>query len=599
MKLIAPNTLLQNRYLVGELIGKGGMGEVYLANDQRLGNYVALKRTFFTDDELLSGAFEREAKMLANLRHNVLPKVIDHFTESGEQFLVMEYIGGDDLSKRLSLTKTAFPVNWVLFWADELLDALAYLHAHNPPIVHRDIKPQNLKLTNDNHIILLDFGLAKNTSGQTRVSTAGSLVGYTPHYAPIEQIRGTGTNSRSDIFSLSATLYQLFTNTVPIAALSRADVILGGKTDPLRPLSEVNPDVSQLLSNVILKGMSLNQEQRFANAREMQKALRDAYSQMQELATAQTVAFNIEDDKKAQISVPFDSNAQKTEELVIPSQPQSFEKTEVMNFVETPKQDFEATMRMDSFPTPIEEKTEIFADIPKQEEKTEVYLGVPNEPSEINFDQTMPVIATNETSTQWVPPASPFDNTDSFEIIEPTPFVEKVSEPPQEVVYDSTPIVQPQPKKSSNGKLIGILVGLFSVGLLVVGGVLGGVYYYQNYANVTPKPTPEVKKSVEPTPNPSPSVTSNSNTSNTNKEVITAAPTPTTDSTPEKQDTKPTPTTDKPNQTPLPTPVKTATPTQATPKPVATPKPLATSKPIATPKPTKPPTGGRKDDIEQ
>jgi serine/threonine protein kinase len=94
---------------------------------------------------------------------------------------------------------------------DQLLDALSYLHSHEPPIIHRDIKPQNLKLTDENHIVLLDFGLSKNTTDQPRTSgssgSTGSVVGYTPHYAPMEQIRGTGTNPRSDIYSLSATLY--------------------------------------------------------------------------------------------------------------------------------------------------------------------------------------------------------------------------------------------------------------------------------------------------------------------------------------------------------------------------------------------------------
>src|SRR6187200_2106145 len=101
MKALAQNTLIQNRYLVVQLIGKGGMGEVYLAVDQRLGSAVALKRTFFADDEMLGNAFEREARILARLRHPVLPKVSDHFAENGEQYLVMEHISGDDLSKRI------------------------------------------------------------------------------------------------------------------------------------------------------------------------------------------------------------------------------------------------------------------------------------------------------------------------------------------------------------------------------------------------------------------------------------------------------------------------------------------------------------------
>ncbi len=110
MKPLAPNTLIQNRYLVVQLIGKGGMGEVYLAVDQRLGSAIALKRTFFSDDEQLGNAFEREARTLARLRHPVLPKVSDHFTEEATQYLVMEHISGEDISKRLELSQKPFPL---------------------------------------------------------------------------------------------------------------------------------------------------------------------------------------------------------------------------------------------------------------------------------------------------------------------------------------------------------------------------------------------------------------------------------------------------------------------------------------------------------
>src|SRR5687767_10351504 len=292
MKPLAPNTLLQNRYLVVHLIGKGGMGEVYLAVDQRLGSAVALKRTFFNEDEMLGSAFEREARTLARLRHPVLPKVSDHFAENENQYLIMEHISGDDLSKRLEANGKPFPLNWVLLWADQLLDALNYLHSHEPPIIHRDIKPQNLKLTDDNHIVLLDFGLSKNSVGQTHLSTSGAVSGFTPHYAPMEQIRGTGTSARSDIYSLSATLYQLLTNNVPADALSRADSLLNGMDDPVVPISEINEEVPKSISDIILKGMSVSQEQRFQTAREMQKSLRDAFSKMQSKMSAQTVAFN-------------------------------------------------------------------------------------------------------------------------------------------------------------------------------------------------------------------------------------------------------------------------------------------------------------------
>lgn len=325
MKPLAPNTLLQNRYLIVHLIGKGGMGEVYLAVDQRLGSAIALKRTLHGDNEQLGDAFEREARTLARLRHSALPKVSDHFLENDNQYLVMDHISGDDLAKRLLTTQKPFPLSWVLFWADQLLDALAYLHSHEPPIIHRDIKPQNLKLTDDNNIVLLDFGLSKNSVGQT-ISQAsggggstGSVVGYTPHYAPMEQIRGTGTNPKSDIYSLSATLYQLLTNIVPPDALSRADFLLSGKTDPIAPINEVNNEIPKSISDVILKGMSISQDQRFSDASEMQKILRETYAAMQSQAADKTLAFNVQDEQPTPVAVETASfSNDKTEQFSAP-----------------------------------------------------------------------------------------------------------------------------------------------------------------------------------------------------------------------------------------------------------------------------------------
>src|SRR3954470_2216466 len=279
MKTLAQNSMIQNRYLIVQMIGKGGMGEVYLAVDQRLGSAVALKRTMFTENPDLASAFEREARILGRLRHPVLPKVIDHFGEGNDQYLVMEHISGDDLGKRLENAGKPFPLSWVVFWADQLLDALNYLHSHEPPIIHRDIKPQNLKLTDDNHVILLDFGLSKDfETGSKEAPAAGSVVGYSPHFASMEQVRGTGTDARSDLYSLSATLYQLLSNTVPPDSLTRAEAILGGEDDPLPPLSTINPEVTKAISDVILMGMSVRQDQRWPSAAQMQKALRRAFN---------------------------------------------------------------------------------------------------------------------------------------------------------------------------------------------------------------------------------------------------------------------------------------------------------------------------------
>src|SRR5918911_1584297 len=271
--MLAPETILQERYRIVRQLGQGGMGAVYEAIDQRLDTVVALKETLFTDEKLRK-QFEREARLLARLHHQALPRVSDHFTEGDGQFLVMQFIPGEDLFEMQSRRGGAFPQNEVLRWADQLCDALDYLHTQEPQIIHRDIKPQNLKLTSRGQIILLDFGLAKGQAGDiSRINTAASIFGYTPNYAPLEQIQGLGTDSRSDLYSLGATLYHLMTGVKPPDALTRAAALVNGQPDPLVNASQANPAVAPEVDHVLAKAMAQNRGQRYASAAEMRKAL--------------------------------------------------------------------------------------------------------------------------------------------------------------------------------------------------------------------------------------------------------------------------------------------------------------------------------------
>lgn len=270
----APDTVLQGRYRIVRQLGRGGMGAVYEAVDERLSRTVALKeRLVVTDD--LKRAFEREARLLANLRHPALPKVIDHFSEDDGQFLVMEFIPGSDLGELLQRRQRPFSPTEVAAWADELLDALDYLHTHDPPVIHRDIKPSNLKLTAQGKIVLLDFGLAKGTAGQmTRTTSGMSVVGYTLNYAALEQIQGERTAPRSDLYSLAATLYQLLTGRIPEDALKRAADSFDDKEDPLPIVNKVNPEVPEGFSAVLMQALSLKPSLRPVSAAEMRAALK-------------------------------------------------------------------------------------------------------------------------------------------------------------------------------------------------------------------------------------------------------------------------------------------------------------------------------------
>jgi serine/threonine protein kinase len=274
--MLSPDTVLQSRYRIVRKLSAGGMGTVYEAIDLRFNSQVALKETHFTE-EALRKQFEREAHLLYKLRHPAIARVIDHFVEGEGQFLVMDYVEGEDLWEKLEQKGGAFPIEGVLKWADQLLDALDYLHSQDPPIIHRDIKPQNLKLASRNQIILLDFGLAKGFAGQiSRVTTSGSIFGYTPSYAPLEQIHGTGTDARSDLYSLAATLYHLLTGKTPPDALSRAMASANEQPDPLRPANEVNGLVTSAIADVLQRAMATNPAKRPDTAAAMREMLRMA-----------------------------------------------------------------------------------------------------------------------------------------------------------------------------------------------------------------------------------------------------------------------------------------------------------------------------------
>lgn len=543
MKSIAPNTLIQNRYLIVHLIGKGGMGEVYLAVDQRLGSAVALKRTFFSDDALLGNAFEREARTLARLRHPVLPKVSDHFNDEGTQYLVMEHISGEDISKRLESMQKPFPLSWVLFWADQLLDSLTYLHTHEPPIIHRDIKPQNLKLTDENHIVLLDFGLSKNSTGETRAVTTGgggsSIVGYTPHYAPMEQIRGTGTDARSDLYSLAATLYQILTGSVPPDALTRADSLINGLPDPVTPINELNSEVSKGISDVIIKAMAISQEQRYKTAREMQKALRDAYAKAQNETTASTVEYSA-GSEPAILQAQQNQIGEKTEILpVVPlvsqttpppainsNPPVAAEAANTTSDNGKNGSEFDATMRY-------EDNSE--SDAPKQADiKTEVFLAgsssaIADAISEVNQKnygreesfagkeaEKKPDLEESrffsEDELNQQPSFSPdatvplmkFDNETKEAEAKFDSFSERENNSSTAADGAADSVIKPTvPVKQKSNKTLAIVGGLAALLLLTVGAVAVGLFLMRDSGtpgeNTSPTPTSEPSVTFSPT----------------------------------------------------------------------------------------------------
>jgi len=250
------------------------MGAVYEAIDQRVSCVVALKEYLIGQQSEARQAFQHEAALLANLRHSALPKVMDYFDDAQRDFLVMEYIPGPDLAALLALRDAPFPPEQVVRWAIELLKLLEYLHTRDPPILHRDIKPANLKATKQGEIFLLDFGLAKGSAGQmATVETSKSVPGYTPVYAPLEQILGQGTDPRSDIYALGATLYHLLTGQAPVSAPARFDSVENDRLEPLKPANQLNFRIAADVAALVQKAMALSRKDRFASAGEMRIAL--------------------------------------------------------------------------------------------------------------------------------------------------------------------------------------------------------------------------------------------------------------------------------------------------------------------------------------
>ena len=269
------NTLLHNRYRIIEILGQGGMGSVYRAIDENLGVAVALKENLFTTEEYMR-QFRLEAVILANLRHPNLPRVSDHFELKDQgQYLVMDFIEGEDLRNRMDRMGMITEDDATQIGA-AMCDALAYLHSRKPPILHRDIKPGNVKITPDGHIFLVDFGLAKVYQGDNQATTTGARA-MTPGYSPPEQYGTARTDPRTDFYSLGATLYAALCGVIPEDGLARAM-----DNAQLTPLRKRNPKVSRRFAAAIEKAMAVDPSDRFQSAEDFKKALLGASSKTEQ-----------------------------------------------------------------------------------------------------------------------------------------------------------------------------------------------------------------------------------------------------------------------------------------------------------------------------
>ena len=270
--MIAGQSVRDGRFRIIALLSQGGMGAVYEAMDTTLGVRCALKEmTPFPGEQSSTLAqqreqFRQEARVLATLRHPNLPRVIDHFEEGDNAYLVMDFIHGRRLDEVVERGQV-LPEAQVLRWADQLLDALTYCHRQG--VIHRDIKPQNIIVTPEGKAVLVDFGLAKLVNpDDPRTRTVMRGLG-TPEYAPPEQYdtREGHTDARTDIYSLGATLYYALAGVSPPTVSARI------VSEDLVPLRKHRKDASEAVDRALSKALALKPAHRFQSATEMRRAL--------------------------------------------------------------------------------------------------------------------------------------------------------------------------------------------------------------------------------------------------------------------------------------------------------------------------------------
>jgi serine/threonine protein kinase len=266
--------ILDGRYELLELLGEGGMGQVYKARHTRLGKIFAIKslRNLSPDpaeQAKFLEAFESEARTLAELDHPALAQVSDFFEVDGVHFLVMEFVNGKTLSRVAELAPRLLSQRRILQWAGELCDVLDYLHNQNPPVIVRDLKPDNVMIDEKRRLRLLDFGIAKRL--QAGVGTRDIIKGMgTAEYAPLEQYGAASTDQRSDIYALGGTLYFMLTEVPPPPAWRRASEGI-----EVRPPSQVNQTVTPDFERLVLRMMALKREDRPQSIAEVRAELKE------------------------------------------------------------------------------------------------------------------------------------------------------------------------------------------------------------------------------------------------------------------------------------------------------------------------------------
>jgi beta-lactam-binding protein with PASTA domain len=263
--------LFDNRYRIERRLGTGGMADVFLARDESLGRRVAIKilAERYAQDEAFLERFRREATAAAGLSHPNIVSVYDRGQASGTSYIAMEYLNGPTLKDEIT-SRAPLPEAEVVNWAMQALDALEF--AHRQGVVHRDIKPHNMVLTDEGRLKVTDFGIARAANAQ-QMTEVGSIVGTAQYLSP-EQARGLDVGPQSDLYSMGIVLYEMLTGELPFTGDSAVEIAMKQVSDPPPSIRKQNKLVSEGLEQVVMRALSKDPALRHRSARQMADELR-------------------------------------------------------------------------------------------------------------------------------------------------------------------------------------------------------------------------------------------------------------------------------------------------------------------------------------
>jgi serine/threonine protein kinase len=266
-------------YQIVELIGRGGMAVVYKALQPALRRHVAIKvlPPYFVHEEGFRGRFQQEAEVVARLEHpNILP-IYDYGQEGDVPYIVMPYVSGGTMRDWLA---NSVPLDRALQAYSRILSALEYAHTREPAIIHRDIKPTNILMSQGDWPLLTDFGIAKIVEPSLRATRSGTMVG-TPEYMSPEQSQGTGVDHRADLYAMGVMLYEMLTGRLPFQGQTPLALILAHVKDEVPSPRTFNPELSPVWDEVIRRSLAKEPAERYASAKAMDEAIQAAWRQVQ------------------------------------------------------------------------------------------------------------------------------------------------------------------------------------------------------------------------------------------------------------------------------------------------------------------------------